>query len=210
MIGSDDSVDDARAVAVGVRNHQPVALRWRPTVDRDVGDARRERARNAGEPLEDQVGDPVRRRAQAALAGDQALRQQLLARLHVEEFELDGEPARLWRDMADDEEIGLEQAPVLEADLRAARRSRDQVAPLERLEAPAQLQVARDDGSDVVRAAFGLAAERHDGDGTASRTPWVMSRRSCAWALVASEPASTKSQASARAGLIRVGRARAR
>ena len=70
-----------------------------------------------GEPLEDQVGDAVRRRAQAALAGDQALRQQLLARLHVEEFELDGEPARVRLDTADDDEIGLEQAPVLEADL---------------------------------------------------------------------------------------------
>ncbi len=67
-------------------------------------------------------------------------------------------------DGADDQEIGLEQAPVLEANLRAVRRTRDQVAPFERRESPAQLQVARDDGSNVVRAAFGLAAERHHGD----------------------------------------------
>ena len=106
----------------------------------------------------------MRRGAQAALVGDQALREQLLAGLHVEQFELDGEPAPVRCDGADDQEIGLEQAPVLEADLRTLRRARDQVATFERSESPAQLQVARDDGSNVVRTAFGLAAERHDGD----------------------------------------------
>ena len=43
--------------------------------------------------------------------------------------EVDGEPVPVRCNCADDQEIGLEQAPVLETDLRTPRRARDQVAP---------------------------------------------------------------------------------
>ena len=96
----------------------------------------------------------------------QALPGEALAGEHVVQLELRGVAiAALRRQLADRDEVALEIAPVLEADLIAGGRPVDHVLAVQRREAAAALQVGGDDLGDVERRrAGGLPAERHDRD----------------------------------------------
>ena len=107
----------------------------------------------------------MRGRSQTGLRRRQLLREQLLAGRDVEELETHSEPARRGLELSNHQVIGLEQAPVLEADLIATHWSRDHLGAGHGCKSAAPLQVRPHDRGDVGGPAFGLASERHDRDG---------------------------------------------
>ena len=166
MIGSLELGDLLLVLAVGVGHDQRVLLLRRRALGADERDARRERAADPGELLEDDVGDPVRHRTQRAGRRREALPGEALAVEHVVQLELRRVAiAAVRRQLADDDEVALQIAPVLEADLIAGGRPVDHVLAIQRRETAAALQVGGDDLRDVEgRRVGGLPAERHDGD----------------------------------------------
>src|SRR6056297_4159990 len=158
-------LDDGVLVgAVRVRDDQAIgAVGGVLALGGDVGDAGGENAWDAGDLLEDHVGRPVRRQAQAPLGCRHAVAHQLLAAQDVEQLEFDGVVVLGLADQPpDNDQVAANHAPVVEVDLHAAGGPREHVAPLQRLEAPAARQIRADHGRDVQRRLAGtVPAEGH-------------------------------------------------
>ena len=163
------SVRIAVGAAVGVHQRHALAPAPGGAAFGDVGDARVEIAGLAGQALVDHVGDLVRDPPPLAVWRIEAQAAQLLAREHVPQPELDREqPARRCLDVAADQRLRVDLAPVGEPGLAAQLvGGLDVGAPVDHLEQAGAGEVRADHlgdrGTPLLRRRA-VAGERADGD----------------------------------------------
>src|SRR4030065_685314 len=113
-------------MAIRGGNLQLVTEALHDTLAGDVGDARAEHTRLTGELLVNDVADLVRHRAQMITGHDITVAGELLFLIDVVQAKLDLPTALRQRlDVADDQRLGLDNAPVLVHDLSVLGRARN-------------------------------------------------------------------------------------
>ena len=175
----------ARARAVLVHQHQPLAAVVPGARLRDEDDAAVEIAFLAGDLLVDGVGDLVSEAAPVFGQGGVCHAHNLLLGEHVPEPEQGMQAAvRLHRGLADDQQMSADNAPIVEIRGEGRRLPGGRgTPPRNGAEEAGPLQVGADDIGDVVpETAASLSAPVNGtiAAGTGSGTPSVMSIVTCA------------------------------